>query len=136
MTDGFRILVADRNPHVRSFLQRELSMDGFHVLIAKDGREVLRLLDTADLPDLLIIDIELPHVSGLEILKKLQGQQTLLPVMIHTLLKEYADHPAVRNAAAFVEKTGDNVDGFKVVINDVLRKWYPTRYVNEPDREV
>jgi len=130
------ILVADRNPHVRSFLQRELSTDGFHVLIAKDGREVLRLLDTADLPDLLILDIDLPHVSGLEILKKLQDQEALLPVMVHTLLKEYADHPTVRNAAAFVEKTGDNVDGFKLAINDVLRKWYPTRYVNEADREV
>jgi DNA-binding response OmpR family regulator len=136
MANGFSILIADRNPHVRKFLRRELETDGFHVLIAKNGREVLRLLNAGDPPDLLILDLDIPHVSGLEILKKLQDQEARLPVMVHTLLKEYADHPTVRNAVAFVEKTGDNVDGFKLVINDVLQKWYPMRYVNEPDREV
>jgi len=136
MANGFSILIADRNPHVRKFLRQELSTDGFHVLIAKNGQEVLRLLNEGDLPDLLILDLDIPHVSGLEILKKLQDQELRFPIVVHTFLTKYADHPAVRNSAAFVEKTGDNVDGFKLVINDVLRKWYHARYVNQPEREV
>ncbi|MBW1744161.1 MAG: response regulator [Deltaproteobacteria bacterium] len=134
--NGFCILVADRNPHVREFLRRELSIDGFQVLTAKDGREALRLLNSGNPPDLLVLDLDLPHVSGLEILKKLQDRKLRVPGVAHTFLTKYADHPAVRNSAAFVEKTGNNVDGFKLVINDVLRRWYPTRYVNQPDGEV
>jgi len=130
------ILIADRNPHVREFLRRELSIPGFQVLKAKDGREVLRMFNSGDPPDLLILDLDIPHVSGVEILRKLQDKKIRVPVVVHTFLTEYADHPAVRKSAAFLEKTGDDIDGFKLVVNDVLRKWYPARYVNEPDGDV
>jgi DNA-binding response OmpR family regulator len=135
MGNKFIILIADRNPHVRRFLQRELMIDGFQVLIAKDGREALKLSNSGDPPDLLILDLDLPDVSGLEILKQLQDQKIRVPIVVHTFLTEYADHPAVRNSAAYVEKTGDNVDGLKLVINGVLQKWHATRHVNESDRE-
>lgn len=120
MTDEVTILIADRNPHVRKFLQRELAADGFQVLMAKDGREVLRLLDEDKQPDLLVLDLEIPHVSGLDILKKLQDRKPPVPVVVHTFLTEFANHPVVQQAAAFVEKTGDNIDNLKAVILEVL----------------
>jgi DNA-binding response OmpR family regulator len=134
MDNKFTILIADRNPHVRRFLQRELILDGFQVLIAKDGRDVLKLLHSVDSPDLLVLDLDLPHVSGLEILKELQDRGIRIPIVVHTFLTDYADHPAVRNSSAYVEKTGSNVDSLKLVINGALQKWYATRQVNEPDR--
>jgi DNA-binding response OmpR family regulator len=135
MGNEFTILIADKNPHVRKFLQRELLIDGFRVLITKEGREALKLLYSNNPPDLLVLDLDLPHVSGLEILKRLEDQQIRIPVVVHTFLTEYANHPAIRNSAAYVEKTGDNVDGLKLVINDALQKWYAARHVNEPDKE-
>jgi len=126
VTEQFTILIADRNPHVRQFLGRELTAEGYRVELAKDGREVMKMLDLKKPPDLLILDLEVPHVSGLEILRELQHRrEPRLPVVVHTFLTDYANHPVVQKAAAFVEKTGNNIDNFKAVIMDVLRKWYP-----------
>jgi len=125
VADQFTILIADRNRHVRNFLRRELAAEGYRVESAKDGREVLRRLEVNELPDLLILDLEIPHVSGLEILTQLQDRVPMLPVVVHTFLTEYANHPVVEKAGAFVEKTGNNIDNLKAVILGVLRKWYP-----------
>jgi DNA-binding response OmpR family regulator len=121
------ILIADRNPHVRKFLRRELAAEGYQVLTAKDGREVLRILDAGEPPDLLVLDLEVPDVSGLEILKKLQDRDLPLPVVVHTFVNESAGHPAVKKSAAFIEKTGENIDGLKAVIGGVLHKCYSER---------
>ena len=121
----FTILVADRNPHIREFLRRELISAGYRVQLAKDGREVLRMTRVDDSPDLLILDLEIPHVNGLQILEQLQDRGPMLPVVIHTFLTEYANHPAVQKAAAFVEKTGNNIDKLKAVIVGALANWYP-----------
>lgn len=125
ITNAFTILVADRNPHIRAFLGRELAAEGYRVLTAKGGRNLLRMLSDGDAPHLLVLDLELPDVSGLQILMELQDRNPLLPVVIHTCRTEYADHPAVKKAAAFVEKTGNHIDNFKAVIGGMLRKYYP-----------
>jgi DNA-binding response OmpR family regulator len=124
MTNAFTILVADRNPHVRAFLGRELATEGYDVLTAKDGCNLLRMLSDSDSPHLLILDLELPDVNALQILAELQDRKPSLPVVIHTFRTEYADHPAVKKAAAFVEKTGNHIDSFKTVIGGVLKKYY------------
>jgi CheY-like chemotaxis protein len=121
----FTILITDRNPHIREFLRRELLSAGYRVELAKDGREVLRMTRIDDSPDLLILDLEIPHVNGLEILEQLQDRRPMLPVVIHTFLTEYANHPAVQKAAGFVEKTGNNIDTLKAVIVRALGNWYP-----------
>jgi DNA-binding response OmpR family regulator len=75
VADQFTIFIADRNRHVRDFLRRELAAEGYRVELAKDGREALRMLEVNELPDLLILDLEIPYVSGLEILKQLQDRR-------------------------------------------------------------
>jgi CheY-like chemotaxis protein len=123
-TNTFTILVADRNPHVRAFLGRELAAEGYEVMTAKDGRDLLRMLSSSESPHLLVLDLELPDVSGLQILMELQDRKPLLPVVIHTFRTEYADHPALKKAAAFVEKTGNHIDSFNTVIGELLTKYY------------
>jgi DNA-binding NtrC family response regulator len=121
----FTILIADRNPHIRDFLRRELISAGYRVQLAKDSRKLLRMTRVDDSPDLLILDLEIPHVNGLQILEQLQDRGPMLPVVIHTFLMEYANHPAVQKATAFVEKTGNNIDNLKAVIVGALANWYP-----------
>jgi DNA-binding response OmpR family regulator len=136
MAQQFTILIADRNRHVRKFLRRELISAGYRVRVANDGREVLRMTDVDELPDLLVLDLEMPHVSGLEILKQLQDRKSPVPVVVHTFLTEYANHPAVQKAAAFVEKTWDNIDEFKAVIVGMLRERFPQSKWQDKGTEV
>jgi DNA-binding response OmpR family regulator len=131
MADQFTILIADRNPHVREFLRRELMAEGYRVQVARNGREVLRMTDADDPPELLILDLDMPYVSGLTILEELENRKSPLPVMIHTFRMEYEKHPAVQRAAGFWEKRGDNIDGLKATVTQVLRKYYPRRFLSK-----
>lgn len=131
MADQFTILIADRNPHVREFLRRELMAEGYRVQVARNGREVLRMTDVDDPPELLILDLDMPYVSGLTILEELENRKSPLPVIIHTFRMEYEKHPAVQRAAGFWEKRGDNIDGLKATVTQVLRKYYPRRFLSK-----
>ena len=130
-TDSFTILIADRNPHVRDFLQRELISEGYQTKIAKDDREVLQVIDADESCELLILDLDMPHVSGLSVLETIQSRKPSLPVIIHTFLTEYEQHPAVQRAAGFWEKRGDNIDGFKAMVLQVLKRSYANRFFYE-----
>ena len=126
-TNQFSILIADRNPHVREFLRREFISAGYRVQVAKDGRDVLRMIHVDQPPQLLILDLDMPYVSGLTILEELQNRKSSMPVVVHTFLTEYAKHPAVQRAAGFWEKRGNNIDGFKETVAQVLQKRYPQK---------
>ncbi len=127
-TDSFTILIADRNPRVRDFLQRELIAEGYQTKIAKDGREVVEMTRGDDSCELLILDPDMPHMSGLGVLETIQRLRPSLPVIIHTFATEYETHPAVQRAAGFWEKRGNNIDGFKTMVMEVLRTSYPKRF--------
>lgn len=126
------ILIADRNPRVGDFLQRELMAEGYQAKIAKDGREVLALSDADESFELLILDLDMPLVSGLRVLETIQQRRPHLPVIVHTFLTEYEHHPAVQRAAGFWEKRGNNIDGFKTMVMEVLKKFYPKRFSHAP----
>ena len=126
MNVEFNILVADRNRHVREFLQRELRRDGYRVEVARDGREVLLAFENASPPDLLVLELDIPYEGGLELLKQIRLRAPKMPVVVHTLLTEYAGHPELLDIAAFVEKSGDT-DELKAAVRRVLQQWYRDR---------
>ena len=119
-----KILIADRNRHVREFLRRELKAEGYQVEVARDGGELLKLIGSEPPPHLLILDLELPYLDELEVLTRLQGRQPPLPVVIHTFLPESPSHLTGPLAAAFLEKKGDTNE-LKAVVAEVLNRYYP-----------
>ncbi len=123
-----KILIADRNRHVREFLRRELRAEGYRVEVAGDGREVLKLLESDEPPHLLILDLEIPNLDELEIWARLQDRQPPLPVVVHTFLPEYPTRLTFPMAAAFLEKQGDT-DHLKGTVAEVLEKHYPRRFI-------
>ena len=127
MPDGFTVLITDRNRHVRNFLRRELVSEGYQVEVAADGRDLLRKINTADPPDLIILDLEIPYSNGPAILERLRRANSKLPVIIHAFATEEASHPAVQRTAAFVEKMG-NTDRLKATVLEVLKEYYPNRF--------
>ena len=130
MRDTFIIMIADRNRNVRWFLRREFEAEGYLVILAKDGREVLKMTRVGAVPDLLILDLDMPYVDGVKILEQLQDKEPSMPIVIHTTSLEYEGHSAVRKAAAFMEKTGNNIDHLKQLVEDTLRRYYPHRFMH------
>ena len=128
MQEPFTILIADRNPHVRRFLKREMMEEGYHVRLARTAREVLEFVFDHEPLDLLILDLDLPDASELDILRKLQQRFPVLPVVVHTFLSEYVNHSFVLSSSAFVEKEGSNIDRLKTVVREILQKSYPQKF--------
>ena len=122
MKDQATILIADRNPHVRDFLSREMELEGYRVRLAKSGREILEWAYHHESIDLVILDLDLPDASEMAILEKLEDRIPTLPVVIHAFLADYDNHPAVLNAAALVEKEGTSVERLKKVVAEILGK--------------
>ncbi len=118
----YTILIADRNPHVRKFLKREMMEEGYQVLLAENGREVLKWVYQHEPLDLLILDTDLPDIDESLLLKGLQDRIPPLPVVVHIYKSEYESKPSLLNAAAFVEKKGSSVERLKQVVSDILSK--------------
>jgi len=135
MPDGFSVLITDRNRHVRNFLRRELTTEGYLVEVAADGRDLMRKIGAREPPDLLILDLEIPYSGGPAILERLRRMNSGLPVIIHAFATEDASHPAVQRTAAFVEKMG-NTDRLKETVLEVLKEYYPNRFAaNQRERK-
>ncbi|MCC6174281.1 MAG: response regulator transcription factor [Chloroflexi bacterium] len=78
-----QILVVDDDAEIRASLQRNLSREGFGVLAAADGEQALHALRDRQ-PDLVVLDLTLPGVDGLEICRRLRRADPTLPVVMLT----------------------------------------------------
>ncbi len=83
MTEGARILVVDDESNILDVLELYLLREGFRVTRAADGQAALQLY-TAELPDLVILDLMLPRVEGLKVLQHIRQQTALVPVILLT----------------------------------------------------
>jgi CheY-like chemotaxis protein len=67
------VLVADDEPHIGRIIQMKLEQGPFRVTLAHDGREALDALAQASHIDLLVLDLMMPSVSGLDVLAQLRA---------------------------------------------------------------
>ena len=84
-----RVMVVDDEPTIREVMTTYLQRDGFRVETASTGTEAVEMLRRG-LPDLLILDLMLPGVGGLNILKELRANSNV-PVIVLTARTEEAD---------------------------------------------
>lgn len=86
-----RILVVEDNAGIRKLLSLQLKLNGYSVIIAKDGQEALEQLKKA-LPDILLLDLHIPVINGLDILAKLRkdSQIPVLAISAHTEMRQQA----------------------------------------------
>jgi DNA-binding response OmpR family regulator len=75
---GSNILVAEDDADLRSLLRHALEADGHTVVLATDGREALEIYRRAA-PDLLVLDVMMPRLSGFEVLRELSQSGQLRP---------------------------------------------------------
>jgi len=116
----FTLLIADRNPHVRKFLQREMTAAGYRVQLADNSHEVIKRAFRCEPLDLVILDPDLPDADEGHMLQHLLNRVPALPVVVHTYVSEYGDVFKDREGLFFVEKKGSSMERLKQVVYDIL----------------
>jgi two-component system KDP operon response regulator KdpE len=75
-----RILIVDDEPPIRKLLRMGLSTQGYGILEAPNGKTALELLEQN--PDLVILDLGLPDIQGLELLQKIRARNEGVPIVV------------------------------------------------------
>ena len=97
-----KILVVDDERAVRESLRRALELEGYEIELAADGREALERLETESQPDVLVLDVLMPGVDGLEVCRRLRRAGSRLPVLMLTA------RDAVENRVAGLDAGADD----------------------------
>ncbi|MBI3244292.1 MAG: response regulator transcription factor [Chloroflexi bacterium] len=85
-----KILLADDNPNILSFVQPALEREGYTVVTAADGAEALYKWETEH-PALLILDIEMPDPNGLAVCRKIRDAGDTVPIIFLTVRDSVSD---------------------------------------------
>jgi CheY-like chemotaxis protein len=106
-----KVLVVEDSSDTRQMLKRALELKGYRVIEAGDGREALELAK-AYLPHLMIIDLNLPVIDGLETIKHvrlMKGPLGQVPIVVITAYDVYGMEEAAHEAGcnAYVSKPLD-----------------------------
>jgi CheY-like chemotaxis protein len=93
--DEVTVLFVEDDPAFADMYRLKLEMDGYTVQLARDGQEALDTLQHEALPDLVFLDIRLPRLDGIALLKRLRGTRRTeqLPVVI---LSNYGEEDLIR----------------------------------------
>lgn len=84
-----KILIVEDDDGISEFIKLELEHEGFETCVAKDGREALDDFETFS-PDLILLDVMLPKLSGLEVLRRIR-KSSQVPVIMVTARGETYD---------------------------------------------
>jgi DNA-binding response OmpR family regulator len=115
-----RILVVDDEKNLLKLYEKELREEGYEVSIACSGPEALEKLRVAAI-DLVILDIRMPEVNGLETLKQIMELPSSPPLILNTAYTSYKDNFLTWAADAYVVKSSD-LSELKDRISEVLHR--------------
>jgi len=100
------LLVVDDEAHQRMLYQEELSDEGYQIILARNGKEAIEKV-LKIVPDLIVLDIRMPVMDGLEALGKIIGKERDIPIIIHSAYSSYKDDFMSWAADDFVVKSAD-----------------------------
>ncbi|MFB0507621.1 MAG: response regulator [Thermodesulfobacteriota bacterium] len=113
-----KILLVEDDESQRLLYRDELAEAGYEVILAANGREALNQLDVAE-PDLVILDIVMPVMNGMETLGRLIREHRDIPIILNTAYSSYKDDFMSWGADAFVVKSAD-LRGLKAKIREIM----------------
>lgn len=99
MTAAARILAVDDDPKILSMMRRGLSFAGYTVDLAPDGEQALTLARDHS-PDLVVLDVMLPGIDGIEVCRRLRAGEANLPILMLTARDRVPDRIAGLDAGA------------------------------------
>jgi DNA-binding NtrC family response regulator len=101
-----KILCVDDDFSLLRLYQAELSEEGYQVILAKDGKEALWQFEK-EKPQVVVLDIRLPTMDGIETLNALLGKDRQAQVILNTAHSQYKENFMTWGAAAYVLKSSD-----------------------------
>ncbi len=85
-----KILISEDDPNIALGLADNLKMEGYAPIVARDGEEALRMA-REERPDLMILDIMLPKLSGFDVCRQLKNEGSTVPIIILSALGQESD---------------------------------------------
>lgn len=103
---GAKVLVIDDDKNLRALYQQELSDDGYDVQLADSGLAGLSQIAKVR-PDIVVLDISMPGMDGIETMNRILAENKSLPVILNTAYSNYKDNFMTWSADAYVVKSPD-----------------------------
>ena len=100
------ILVVEDDKNQLLLYEQELSYEGYNIITAKDGLEAIKKVKD-QLPDLIVMDINMPKTDGIEAMGKILSEHKKIPIIINTAYSSYKDDFMSWSANAYVIKSSD-----------------------------
>ena len=100
------ILLVDNDKNQRLLYEQELRFEGYEIVIAEDGKDVLEKVQEQPL-DLVVMDINLPMMEGLDVMGWILSKHRKIPTIINTAYSSYKDNFMTWAADAFIVKSSD-----------------------------
>lgn len=101
-----KILIVDDEPHLRLLYETELRRAGYETMTAGNAQQGLEFVETMK-PDLVILDIRMAGMDGIEALQHILERNSNIPVVLNTAFSSYRDNYLTWAADAYVTKSAD-----------------------------
>lgn len=115
-----KILVVEDEDSLRLLYQEELKAEGYEVIPARNGKEAIERLEK-EKPDLVILDIVMPVMDGMETLGKILGKDRKIPIILNTSYSGYQQDFMSWAADAYITKSSD-LSELKNKIKELLER--------------
>ena len=112
------ILLVEDDKNQRLLYEQELRNEGYEIVTASDGKDALEKV-REKLPDIVIMDINMPEMDGIEAMGKLLSKNKEIPVLINTAYSNYKESFMSWAAEAYIVKSSD-LSELKEKIKEVL----------------
>ena len=114
------ILLVEDKPNQQALYKMELEDEGFRVVLASRGWEALRKVEEGGV-DLVVLDLGMPDMDGIEVLARLVRANTGMPIIIYSGYEEFRHTDLTQAADAYLVKCSD-LDLLKAEIRRVLQE--------------
>jgi DNA-binding response OmpR family regulator len=100
------LLVVEDNVPQAELYRQELAEEGYEVIIAHNGSEALKKIEEYSV-HLVVLDIRLPGMDGIELLGRILGRDNTMPVIIHSAYARYKEDFMTWTAEHYIVKSSD-----------------------------
>ncbi|ODS29670.1 MAG: two component response regulator [Candidatus Scalindua rubra] len=102
----YKILLVENDKNQCLLYEQELRIEGYEVITATDGKDALNKVQKQS-PDIIIMDINLPKMDGIETMGKVLSKNKDTPIIINTAYSNYKDKFMSLIASAYIVKSSD-----------------------------
>lgn len=100
-----KLLIVDDDTNIQRLYKEELEEEGYDIVIASTGKDALEMFEREN-PDIVTLDILMPDIDGISLLRKMKEQRPNIPIIMSTAY-DYRDDFAVWASEAYIVKSSD-----------------------------